>query len=50
MIIFHMVEILFGLFVRNSNGELKKIITISSLPQNNRIITIFTVSKQHIYV
>jgi hypothetical protein len=34
-----MIEILFGLFVWNSNGELRKTSTIPSTPQNNRIAT-----------
>jgi hypothetical protein len=41
-----MVEILFGLFVENSNGELRRTIVISSSPQNNRIAIILTVPEQ----
>jgi hypothetical protein len=33
--LFRMVEILFGLFVENSNGELRRTTTIPSSPQNN---------------
>jgi hypothetical protein len=45
-----MVEILFGLFVGNSNGELRRITVISSSPQNSRITVILTVPEQQIYV
>jgi hypothetical protein len=45
-----MVEILFGLFVGNNNGELRRTSTIPFSPQNSRIIVILTVSKQQIYV
>jgi hypothetical protein len=40
-----MVEILFGLFVGNNNGELRKITTISSSSQNNKITIILTVPE-----
>jgi hypothetical protein len=45
-----MVEILFGLFVGNSNGELIRTTTISSPPRNNRITVIPTVPEQQICV
>jgi hypothetical protein len=45
-----MVEISFGLFIENSNEELKRTTTILSSPQNNRIIAILIVPKQQIYV
>jgi hypothetical protein len=35
-----MVEILFVLFVENSNGELRRTIAIPSSPHNSRIIAI----------
>jgi hypothetical protein len=44
-----MVEILFGLFVGNNNGELKRT-TISSSSQNKRMTAILTVPEQQIYV
>jgi hypothetical protein len=44
-----MVEILFELFIGNSNGELRRTV-ISSLPQNSEISAILTVPKQQIYV
>jgi hypothetical protein len=50
VLLFWMVEILFGLFVENSNGELRRTTIILSLPQNSRITTILTVSEQQIYV
>jgi hypothetical protein len=50
MILFRMVEILFGLFFGNSNGEFRKTVAISSSPQNSRIATILTVPEQQIYV
>jgi hypothetical protein len=40
-----MVEILFGLFVGNSNGELRKTTTISSSSHNSRITIILTVPE-----
>jgi hypothetical protein len=40
-----MVEILFELFVGNSNGELRITTVISSSPQNNIIAVILTVLK-----
>jgi hypothetical protein len=45
MMLFQMIEILFGLFVRNSNEELRRIAAIPSSPRNNRITVILTVSK-----
>jgi hypothetical protein len=45
-----MVEILFGLFVGNSNGELRRIAAIPSSPQNSRITAILTVPEQQICV
>jgi hypothetical protein len=48
--LFQMVEILFGLFVGNSNEELRRTTVISSSPQNSRIVTISTVLVQQIYV
>jgi hypothetical protein len=41
-----MVEILFRLFVENSNEELRKTTIILSSLHNNKIITILTVSEQ----
>jgi hypothetical protein len=46
VMLFRMVEILFELFVGNSNGELRRTTTILSSPQNNRITTILTISEQ----
>jgi hypothetical protein len=40
-----MVEILFGLFVGNSNGELRRTSVILSSPYNNRITAILTVPE-----
>jgi hypothetical protein len=40
-----MIEILFGLFVENSNGELRRTTTISNSPHNSRIIVILTVPE-----
>jgi hypothetical protein len=48
--LFQMVEILFGLFVGNSNGKLRRTGVISSLLHNSRIVVILTVSKQQICV
>jgi hypothetical protein len=45
MMLFQMVEILFGLFVGNNNGELRKTSVIPSSPQNNKIVAILTVPK-----
>jgi hypothetical protein len=45
MMLFRMIEILFELFVWNSNGELRRITVISSLPWNSKIVTILTVSE-----
>jgi hypothetical protein len=45
-----MVEILFGLFIENSNGELRRTLAILSSPQNSRIAAILTVSEQQICV
>jgi hypothetical protein len=50
MMLLRMVEILFGLFVWNSNGELRKTTTISSPPWNSRITNILTISEQQIYI
>jgi hypothetical protein len=50
MILFRMVEILFGLFVENSNEELRKTTIILFSPQNSRIADIFTVSEQRICI
>jgi hypothetical protein len=44
--IFRMIEMLFELFVYNSNEELRRITVISSPSQNSRIIAILTVSEQ----
>jgi hypothetical protein len=41
-----MVEILFGLFVKNKNEELRRIIVIPSSPQNSIIAAILTISEQ----
>jgi hypothetical protein len=40
-----MVEILFGLFVGNSNEELRRTTVIPSSSQNTRIIVILTVPE-----
>jgi hypothetical protein len=48
--LFRMVEILFGLFIWNSNGELRRTTTISSPPWNSRIAVILTISEQRICV
>jgi hypothetical protein len=45
-----MVEILFGLFVGNSNEELRRTVIISSSPQNSRITVILIVLEQQICV
>jgi hypothetical protein len=45
-----MVEIFFGLFVGNSNGELRRTATIPSSPQNSKIIVILTVPEQQICI
>jgi hypothetical protein len=45
-----MVEILFELFVENSNGELRKTVVILFSSQNSRIIIILAVSEQQIYI
>jgi hypothetical protein len=41
---------LFGLFVWNNNGELRRQAAISSLHRNSRITTILTVPEQQICV
>jgi hypothetical protein len=46
MMLFRMVEILFELFVRNSNEKLRRTTVISFSSQNNRIIVILIVSEQ----
>jgi hypothetical protein len=48
--LFRMVEILFGLFVGNSNGVLRRTTIIPSSPQNSKIAVILTVSEQQICV
>jgi hypothetical protein len=50
MMLFRMVEILFGLFVENSNEEWRRTAVISFSPQNNIIAVILIVSEQYIYV
>jgi hypothetical protein len=50
VILFRIVEILFELFVENSNGELIRTTTILSPPWNSRITTILTVPEQLICV
>jgi hypothetical protein len=50
VILFQMVEILFGLFIWNSNGELRRTITILSPLWNSRITAILTISEQQICV
>jgi hypothetical protein len=45
MMLFWMIKILFGLFVGNSNRELRRTTVISFSPQNSRIVVILTVSK-----
>jgi hypothetical protein len=45
-----MVEILFELFVWNSNGELRKTAVIPSPFWNSKTITILTIPEQRIYV
>jgi hypothetical protein len=44
-----MVEILFGLFIGNSNGELRRTTIIPSSPQNNKIAVIFTIPEHYCY-
>jgi hypothetical protein len=39
------MKILFGLFVENSNRELRRTTVISSSPQNSITLAIFTVSE-----
>jgi hypothetical protein len=46
VMLFRMVEILFGLFVKNNKKELRRTITILSSPHNNKIIVILSVSEQ----
>jgi hypothetical protein len=46
MMPFEIVEMLFGLYIWNSNGELRRTTTILSPTQNSRIIVILTVPKQ----
>jgi hypothetical protein len=41
-----MVEILFGLFVGNSNGELRRTAAIPSSSQNSKIAVILTIPEQ----
>jgi hypothetical protein len=48
--LFRMVGMLFGLFVWNSNGELRRTAVIPSPPRNSRIATILTVPEQKICV
>jgi hypothetical protein len=48
--LFQMVEILFGLLVWNSNGELRRTAAIPSPSRYSGIAAIFTVSKQQICV
>jgi hypothetical protein len=48
--LFWIVEMLFGLFVWNSNGELRRTAVIPSPSRNSRTTTILTVPKQGIYV
>jgi hypothetical protein len=48
--LFRMEGILFGLFVWNSNGELRRTTTISSPSWNSRITAIFTVLEQQICI
>jgi hypothetical protein len=50
MILFRMVEILFRLFISNSNRELRRTAAISSPLRNSRKIVILTVSEQQICV
>jgi hypothetical protein len=50
MILFRMIGMLFGLFIWNSNEELRKTTGIPSLSQNSRTIAILTVPEQHICV
>jgi hypothetical protein len=45
-----MIEILLGLFVENSNEELRRTTIISSSPQNSRITAILIVPEQQICV
>jgi 2-C-methyl-D-erythritol 4-phosphate cytidylyltransferase len=45
-----MVEILFKLFIWNSNGELRRTTTISSLSRNSKIDVILIVSEQQICI
>jgi hypothetical protein len=45
-----MVEILFGLFVGNNNGDLRRATAIPSSPQNSKIAAILIVPEQQICV
>jgi hypothetical protein len=40
-----MVEILFGLFVGNNNGELRRTTATSSSPQNSKITAILIIPE-----
>jgi hypothetical protein len=50
VMLFRMVEILFGLFVGNNNEELRRTTVIQSSSWNSIIAAILTVLKQQIYV
>jgi hypothetical protein len=50
VMLFRMVGMLFGLFVWNSNRELRRTTAIPSPPQNSRIAAILTVPEQQICV
>jgi hypothetical protein len=50
MMLFRMVEILFGLFVENSNEELRRTSAILFSSQNSKITVILTISEQQIYI
>jgi hypothetical protein len=49
VMLFRLIGMLFGLFVWNSNRELRRT-TISFLPQNSRIVAILVVPGQRICV
>jgi hypothetical protein len=50
VMLFRMIEILFGLFVGNSNGKLRRTAVILSSSQNSRITSILIVPEQQICV
>jgi hypothetical protein len=48
--LFQIVEILFGLFVGNSNEELRRTTVISLSSHNSKIVAILTVPEQQICI